>query len=73
MEALKATMKNHNINLDYSSSNSYFHGHAFATFGFSFNATSTSFHEWLIDSVASYHMAKDKSIFSTFNDQTNIC
>ena len=63
-------MKKHNINLDSSSSNSSSHGHAISTFGFSFNATSTSssFDEWIIDSQASYHMAKDKAIFSTHNE-----
>jgi hypothetical protein len=65
MEALEATMKKHNINLDSSSSNSSSHGHALYTSIFSFNATSTSSsNEWLIDSRASYHMAKDKAIFS---------
>jgi hypothetical protein len=65
MEASEATMKNHNINLDYSSS----HGHAFSASVFSFNATSTSSsNEWLIDSGASYHMAKDKAIFSALNE-----
>jgi hypothetical protein len=60
MEALEATMKKHNINIDSSSS----HGHALSTSGFSFNVTSTSFSdEWLIDYKESYHMAKDKSIF----------
>jgi hypothetical protein len=36
--------------------------------GFSFNATSTSFDEWLIDSGESYHMDKDKSMFSSLNE-----
>jgi hypothetical protein len=70
MEALEATMKKHNINLDSSSSssNSSSHGHALYAFGFSFNATSTSsYDEWIIDSRAYYHMAKDKAIFSTLN------
>jgi hypothetical protein len=50
MEALEATMKKHNINLDSSSSNSSSHGHALSASGFSFNATSTSSsNEWLID------------------------
>jgi hypothetical protein len=35
---------------------------------FSFNAISTSSSdEWLIDSGTSYHMAKDKAIFSCLN------
>jgi hypothetical protein len=68
MAALEATMKNHNINIDsttYCSS----HGHALSASGFSFNTTSTSSsYEWLIDSGASYHMAKEKNIFSTLNE-----
>jgi hypothetical protein len=37
--------------------------------GFSFNVTSTSSSdEWLIDSRASYHMDKDKAIFSALNE-----
>jgi hypothetical protein len=64
MEALEATMKKHNINLDFSSFNFSSHGHALFAFGFSFNATSTLFsNEWLNDSGASYYMAKDKVIF----------
>jgi hypothetical protein len=35
---------------------------------FSFNATSTSSDEWFIDYGASYHMAKEKAIFSTLNE-----
>jgi hypothetical protein len=71
MESLKAAMKKHTINIDYtsSSSSSFSHGHALSAFGFSFNATSTSsFDEWIIDSRASYHMDKEKSIFSTLNE-----
>jgi hypothetical protein len=69
MEALEATMKKHNINLVFSSSNSSSHGHALSTSIFSFNAMSTSSsNEWLIDFGASYHMAKDKTIFSTINE-----
>jgi hypothetical protein len=58
-------MNKHDINIDSSSS----HGHAHSTFGFSFNATSTSSSNGcLIDFGASYHMAKDKTIFSTLNE-----
>jgi transposase InsO family protein len=65
MEALEATMKKHNISIDSTSSS---HRHALSTSGFSFNTTSTSTsNEWLIDSGESYHMAKDKDIFSTLN------
>jgi hypothetical protein len=66
MEDLEVAMKNHNINID-STSSSFSHGHALSTFGFSFNSTSTS-DEWFIDSGASYHMAKDRAIFSTLNE-----
>jgi hypothetical protein len=42
------------------------HRHALFPSIFSFNTTSTSsFDEWIIDSRASYHMAKDKDIFSS--------
>jgi hypothetical protein len=71
MAALEATMKKHNINIDSSSSSSSSsHGHALSASGFSFNTPSTttsSSDEWLIDSGASYHMAKDKAIFSSLN------
>jgi hypothetical protein len=68
MEALEAAMKKHNINIDSTTSSSS-HGHALSAFGFSFNTTSTSsFDEWLIDSGASYHMAKDKDIFVALNE-----
>ena len=68
MEALEAAMKKNNISLDSSSSHSSSHGHALSASAFSFNATSTSScNEWLIDSGASYHMAKDKAIFSALN------
>jgi hypothetical protein len=65
MEALEVTMKKHNISIDYSSSS--FDGHALPASGFSFNATYTSSsNEQFIDSGASYHMDKDKSIFYAF-------
>jgi hypothetical protein len=68
MAALEATMKKHNINIDSTSSSSS-HGHALSASGFSFNTTSTSSSdEWLIDSGASYHMAKDRDIFSALNE-----
>jgi hypothetical protein len=61
-------MKKHNINIDSTSSSSS-HGHALSASGFSFNTTSTSSSdEWLIDLGASYHMAKDKAIFSSLNE-----
>jgi hypothetical protein len=71
MEALEATTKKHNINLDSSSSNSSSHGHVLSTSSFSFNATSTSSSNyWLIDCGASYRMAKDKTIFILLMDVT---
>jgi hypothetical protein len=69
MESIEATMKKHNIDIDSTTSSSSFHGHALSSSGFSFNATSTSSsNEWLIDSGASYHMAKDKDIFYALNE-----
>jgi hypothetical protein len=68
MAALEEVMKKHNINIDSTSSSSS-HGHALSASGFSFNKTSTSSSdEWLIDSGASYHMTKDKDIFSSLNE-----
>jgi hypothetical protein len=69
METLEAGMKKHNISIDSTSSSSSSHGHALSAFGFSFNTTSTSSsNEWLIDSGASYHMAKDKDMFSALKE-----
>jgi hypothetical protein len=68
MEVLEVAMKKHNISINSTSSS---HGHALYASGFSFNSTSTttsSSDEWLIDSGASYHMAKDKAIFSALNE-----
>jgi hypothetical protein len=66
---LEAMMKKHNINIDSTSSSYSSNGHALSTYGFSINVTSTSsFDKWLIDSGASYHMAKDKDIFSSLNE-----
>jgi hypothetical protein len=68
MAALEATMKKHNINIDSTSSS---HGNALFASGFSFNSISTttsSSDDWLIDLGASYHMAKDKTIFSSLNE-----
>jgi hypothetical protein len=68
METLEATMKKHNITIDSTSSSSS-HGHALSASGFSFNTTSTStYYEWLIDYGTSYHMTKDKDIFSSLNE-----
>jgi hypothetical protein len=67
MVVLEVVMKKHNISIDSTSSSS--HGHALSASSFSFNTTSTStFEEWLIDSRASYHMAKDGDIFYALNE-----
>ena len=58
MEALEVAIKKPHINL-YSSSESTSHGHALCASGYSYTASSSSTSiEWLIDSGASYHMAK---------------
>jgi hypothetical protein len=68
MTDLEAVMKKHNISIDSTSSSSS-HGHALFASGFSFNTPSTSTSDkWLIDSGESYHMAKDRDIFSTLNE-----
>jgi hypothetical protein len=68
MADLEVAMKKHNIIIDPTSSSSS-HGHALSTYGFSFNTPSTSTSDkWLIDSGASYHMAKDGDIFSTIDE-----
>jgi hypothetical protein len=69
MAALEVVMNKHNISIGSTSSSSSFYGHALYASSFSFNANSTSSsNECLIDSEASYHMAKDKAIFSTLNE-----
>jgi hypothetical protein len=68
MADLEAAMKKHNISINSTSSS---HRHALFACGFSFNSNSTttsSSDEWLIDSGSSYHMAKDKAIFSALNE-----
>ena len=74
MEALEATMKKHNIHLD-TSSTSYSgqtlsaSAYASSRSSYALNvSSSSSSREWLIDSRASYHMEKNKSVFSTLND-----
>ena len=68
MAALEAAMRKHHISLD-SSSESNSHGHALCASGFSYTASfSSTSKEWLIDSRASYHMAKDQAIFSTLHE-----
>jgi hypothetical protein len=61
-------MKKHTMNFNSSSCTSSSHGHALYDYGFSFNATSTYSHEYLLHSITSYHMEKDKAIFSTLNE-----
>ena len=68
MAALEEAMKKNHIILD-SSSESTSHGHALCAFGYSYTASSYSTSiEWLIDSGASFHMAKDQAIFSTMHE-----
>jgi hypothetical protein len=77
MAGLEATMRKHNINIDSTSSSSSSHGNALSSSGFSFNTTYiSSSDECLIDSGASYPMAKDRDIFSPLNEcntKKNIC
>ena len=62
MAALKEAMKKHHISLD-SSSESNSHGHALCASSYSYTTSSSSTsNEWLIDSGASYHMAKDQAV-----------
>ena len=74
MEALEATMKKHNINLEHSSSSSSSMtlsacGCQASRSGYALNVSSSSHSPgWLIDSRASYHMAKNKAMFSSLND-----
>jgi len=73
MEALEAVMKKHNIHLEHSSTSSS--GITLSTCscqafrsGYALNVSSSSHsHEWLIDSKASYHMGKNKAMFSSLN------
>ena len=74
MEALEATMKKHNINFESSSTSSIGMkisacGCQASRSGYALNVSSSSHsHEWVIDSGASYHMAKNKAMFSSLND-----
>ena len=74
MEALEVAMKKHNINLEHSlpsSSRMTFSacGCLASRSGYALNvSSSSSSHEWLIDSRASYHMAKNKAMFSSLNE-----
>ena len=68
MASLEAAIKKHHTSLD-SSSESTSHGHALCASGYSYTASSSSTSiEWFIDSRASYHMHKDKAIFSTMHE-----
>ena len=66
MAALEAAMKKHHISLD-SSSESNSHGLCASGYSYTTSSSSAS-NEWLIDSGASYHMAKDQAIFSTMHE-----
>ena len=68
MASLEATIKKQHISL-YPCSESTSHGHALGASSYSYTASSSSTSiERLIDYGASYHMAKDKSIFSTMHE-----
>ena len=67
MATLEAAMKKHHISLD-SSSESTSHGHALFASCYSYTESYSTSNEWLIDSRASYHMAKDQAIFSTMHE-----
>ena len=74
MEALEAVMKKHNIHLEKFSTSSlgmeiFACGCEASRSGYALNVYCSSHsHEWLIDSGASYHMAKNKDMFSSLND-----
>ena len=74
MEALEETMNKQTIHLDtsstsYSGQTLFSSAYASSRSGYALNvSSSSSSHEWLIDSGASYHMGKDKAMFSTLND-----
>eukprot|EP00253_Pinus_taeda_P011674 PITA_11674 len=74
MEALEAAMRKHNIHLEHSSNSSSGMalsacGYQASRSGYPLNVSSSSHsHEWPIDSRASYHMAKNKAMFSSLND-----
>ena len=76
MEAFEAVMKKHNIHLEHSSTSTSSSGITLSACGcqasrsgYALNVSSSfHFHEWLIDSGASYHMAKNKAMFSSLND-----
>ena len=65
-------MKKHNIHLDHSStstSSSGICGCQSSRSGYALNVSYSSHsHEWLIDSGASYYMAKNKAMISSLND-----
>ena len=68
MASLEEAKKKHHIILD-SSSESTSHGHALCASSYSYTAYSYSTqNECLIDFGASYHMAKDQTIFSTMHE-----
>eukprot|EP00253_Pinus_taeda_P028506 PITA_28506 len=78
MEALEAAMKKHNIHVEHSSTSTSTSSSGMALSacrcqssqsGYALNVSPSSHsHEWLIDSGASYHMAKNKAMFSSLHD-----
>ena len=68
MASLEVVMKKHHIILD-SSLEYTSHGHTLCASIYSYIVSSSSTkNEWLIDSRASYHMAKAQAIFSTMHE-----
>jgi len=77
MEALEVAMKKHNIHLEHSSTSTSTSSSGITLFacgcqaswsGYALNVSSSHSHEWLINFGASYHMAKNKAMFSSLND-----
>ena len=76
MEALEEAMKKHNIHLEHSLTSTSSSGIALSACrcqasrsGYALNVSSSSHsHEWLIDSGAYYHMAKNEAMFSSLNE-----
>ena len=78
MESLEATIKKHNTHLDTSSTSSLGQTlcitiYAPSRLGYALNVSSSyPSQECLIDSWPSYHMGKDKSVFSTLDNCNTI-
>jgi len=76
MESLEVAMKKHNIHLEHSSTSTSSSGITLfacgcqaSPSGYALNVSSSSLsHEWPIGFGCSYHMAKNKAMFSSLND-----